>query len=77
MTRPSKSLLEKAVHQQRVYMGAERASIRDQQRLHTQLMRTLQRIAEVSGLAVADVAEQVAKEAQKRGPITAWAGKDY
>lgn len=75
--RPPKAMLERAVKAAQLYCGSGSAlGIRDQQRLYARMLTAAKRVADRAGIDVGSAAEQIAREAKRRGCITPTPGKD-
>lgn len=74
--RPRKAQLEKAVENMRIYLGSVgRVRVRDQQRLHNRVIKSVDQIAARTGMEPADVWKQIETEARKRGAVLAQPGR--
>jgi hypothetical protein len=75
--RPPKAMLARAVRAAQLYCGSgQTLGIRDQRRLYNRMMAAAKRVADRAGIDVGAAAEQIAREAKRRGCITPTPGKD-
>ena len=74
----SKATVKKAIKEMRLYLGGlDKLRIRDQQRLYDRVGKSIDKIADQTGMNPHDVREQLADKARSLGIITPMPGKDY
>jgi len=77
MTRPPKALLERAVKAAQLYCGAECLYVKTQQRFYARMDKTINAVADKTGVDRQSAWDQILAEAKRRGCILPRPGKDY
>ena len=77
MKKVKSKLIEDAVIANQKYAGSLGARRRDTEKLYSQYIKAVERVAKHYNMDYNDASDQIGNEASRRGPITPLPAKDY